>query len=85
MRWPLSPNFDKYISRTPDKGNARYTLPRPGLLTPGTKYYWHVKAKDCERRLGAVERARGASPPRDRRYPVDLAIRLRRGQRQWAR
>ncbi|MFC1596360.1 putative Ig domain-containing protein [Planctomycetota bacterium] len=46
MRWPMSPNFDKYISRTPDKGNVRYTLPRPGLLTHGTTYYWRVKAKD---------------------------------------
>ncbi|MBC8870449.1 MAG: putative Ig domain-containing protein [Planctomycetes bacterium] len=47
MRWPMSPNFDKYISKTPDKGNARYTLPRPGLLTRGKTYYWHVKAKDA--------------------------------------
>ena len=46
MRWPMSPNFDKYISRTPDKGHTRYTLPRPGLLTHGVSYYWHVKAKD---------------------------------------
>jgi hypothetical protein len=46
MRWPLSPNFDKYVSRTPDKGQARYTLPRPGLLTHGKPYYWHVRAKD---------------------------------------
>jgi hypothetical protein len=47
MRWPMSPNFDKYISKTPDKGNPRYTLPRPGLLTHGKTYYWHVKAKDA--------------------------------------
>ena len=46
IRWPLSPNFEKYISKTPDKGSNRYTLPRPGLLTPGKTYYWHVKAKD---------------------------------------
>ena len=46
MRWPMSPNFDKYISKTPDTGNARYTLPRPGLLTHDKTYYWHVKAKD---------------------------------------
>ena len=26
---------------------TRYTLPRPGLLTHGTTYYWHVKAKDA--------------------------------------
>jgi hypothetical protein len=47
MRWPLSPNFDKYIAKTPDKGRTSYTLPRPGLLTHGTSYYWHVKAKDA--------------------------------------
>jgi hypothetical protein len=35
MRWPLSPNFDKYISKTPDKGKTFYTLPRPGLLLHG--------------------------------------------------
>ena len=56
MRWPMSPNFDKYVSRTPDKGSTRYTLPRPGLLTHGKTYYWHVKAKDLQRRLGAMER-----------------------------
>ena len=46
VRWPLSPNFDKYVSRTPDKGKPCYTLPRSGLLTPGTTYYWRVQAKD---------------------------------------
>jgi hypothetical protein len=46
MRWPLSPNFDKYVSRTPDQGKTCYTLPRPGLLTHGQTYYWHVQAKD---------------------------------------
>jgi hypothetical protein len=46
MRWPMSPNFDKYVSKTTDKGNLCYTLPRPGLLTHGRTYYWHVKAKD---------------------------------------
>jgi len=30
IRWPMSPNFDKYISKTPDTGNVRYTLPHPG-------------------------------------------------------
>jgi len=46
MRWPMSPNFDKYISKTPDKGKTYYTLPRPGLLTHDKPYYWHVKAKE---------------------------------------
>ncbi len=46
MRWPLSTNFYRLISRTRDKGKAQYTLPYVGLLTPDRKYYWHVRAKD---------------------------------------
>ena len=46
LRWPLSTNFYRLISRTKDKGKAQYTLPCAGLLTPGTTYYWHVRAKD---------------------------------------
>jgi len=53
MRWPMSPNFDKYVSMTPDQGKTRYSLPRPGLLTHGTTYYWHVKAKDSNGVWGA--------------------------------
>lgn len=61
LRWPLSMNFYKLISRTPDgakeKGNtgntkasikAQYTLPEPGLLTPDQKYYWRVRAMDSQ-------------------------------------
>jgi hypothetical protein len=47
MMWPLSPNFAKLISLTADKGKAQYTLPFAGLLAPGTKYYWHVRAMDA--------------------------------------
>lgn len=46
MRWPLSPNFEKLISNTADKGAARYTLPYVGLLTGGQTYWWRVRAKD---------------------------------------
>jgi hypothetical protein len=46
MKWPLSMDFRKLISRTADRGKASYTLPRPGLLSPGRRYYWHVRAKD---------------------------------------
>jgi hypothetical protein len=48
MRWPLSTNFDKLISRTADKGKAQYTLPSTGLLTGGKTYYWRVRAKDAK-------------------------------------
>jgi hypothetical protein len=73
MRWPMSPNFDKYLSKTPDKGNARYTLPRPGLLTHGKTYYWHVKAKDSNGAWGPWSDtwsfiARGPA------YPIDVAM-----------
>ena len=78
MRWPLSPNFDKYVSRTPDKGKTRYTLPRPGLLTHGTTYYWHVKAKDSNGVWGPWSdtwsfTAQGPA------YPIDLAIKHNAG------
>ena len=46
MRWPLSTNFRKLISRTADKGKAQYALPYAGLLTPDRQYYWRVRAKD---------------------------------------
>jgi len=73
MRWPMSPNFDKYISRTPDKGQTRYTLARPGLLTHDVTYYWHVKAKDSNGVWGPWSdtwsfTAQGPA------YPIELAI-----------
>ncbi|MFC1634193.1 putative Ig domain-containing protein [Planctomycetota bacterium] len=73
MRWPMSPNFDKYISKTSDKGNTRYTLPRPGLLTHGKTYYWHVKAKDSNGVWGPWSEtwsliAQGPA------YPIDVAM-----------
>jgi hypothetical protein len=57
MRWPLSMDFYKLISRTADvtrqKGEdggkdvtivkAQYTLPQPGLLTPDRQYFWRVR------------------------------------------
>ncbi|NLW49482.1 MAG: hypothetical protein GXY85_01385 [Candidatus Brocadiaceae bacterium] len=46
VRWPLSTNFYRLISRTRDRGRAQFTLPAPGLLTPGETYYWRVRAKD---------------------------------------
>ena len=48
IRWPLSTNFYRLISRTGDKGKSQYTLRCAGLLTPGATYYWRVRAKDAE-------------------------------------
>jgi hypothetical protein len=46
MRRPLSPSFEKLISRTPFKGKPEYTLPYTGLLNPDSEYYWRVRAQD---------------------------------------
>lgn len=46
MRWPLSPNFDRLISRTRSAGKAEWSIPYVGLLNPETTYYWRVRGKD---------------------------------------
>lgn len=55
MRFPLSMCFYKLISKTADGAknksaargvNPQYTLPQPGLLSPDTTYFWHVRAMD---------------------------------------
>jgi hypothetical protein len=46
MKWPLSTNFYKLISNTPDRGKEQYTLPQGGLLAPDQKYYWRVRAQN---------------------------------------
>lgn len=56
MRWPMSPNFDKLISKTESRGkvehaaslfNTEWLVPYPGLLNPDTEYYWRVRAKNA--------------------------------------
>jgi hypothetical protein len=46
MKWPLSTNFYKLISNTPDRGKNQYTLPHCGLLASDQRYYWRVRAQD---------------------------------------
>jgi hypothetical protein len=80
MRWPLSTNFYKLISNTPDRGKAQYTLPHGGLLAPDRKYYWRVRAKDEKGVWGPWSSTwsftpRGPSPPTD----VTLAFDAERG------
>src|SRR5207249_3656561 len=70
MKWPLSTNFYRLISRTADRGKAQYTLPYVGLLTPDRSYYWHVRAKDEKGVWGSWSKAwkftpRGPTPPTD--------------------
>ena len=86
MRWPLSPNFRKLISRTPDAGKPQYTLPHVGLLTPDHTYYWRVRAKDDQGVWGAWSQTwsftvRGPVPPLDviLDYDVERGI----GMLQW--
>jgi acetyl esterase/lipase len=53
MAWPLSSNFSKLVSNTADRGQARYTMPYTGLLSPGQTYYWHVRSKNGKGVWGA--------------------------------
>jgi len=47
MRWPLSPSFERLISRTSSRGKAEWTVPYVGLLNPATAYCWRVRARDA--------------------------------------
>jgi hypothetical protein len=53
LRWPLSMNFYRLISKTADRGKAQYTVPYTGLLNPDQTYYWRVRAKDDKGVWGA--------------------------------
>ncbi len=73
MKFPLSMDFYKLISRTADKGKARYALPGPGLLNPDTKYYWHVRAKDAQGVWGPWSRT-WSFTPRGPACPLGVAL-----------
>jgi hypothetical protein len=73
MLWPLSPNFDKLISRTADKGKAQYTLPGLGLLTPNKQYYWRVRAKNETGVWGPWSRT-WSFTPRGPSYPLAVTL-----------
>ena len=73
MRWPLSTNFEKLISRTADKGKAQYTLPSTGLLTGGKTYYWRVQAKDQKGVWGPWSKTFTFTPQAPN-YPVEVAL-----------
>jgi hypothetical protein len=86
MRWPLSSNFWKLISRTPDKGKPQYTLPYVGLLTPDRTYYWRVRARDDKGLWGPWSQTwsftpHGPTPPVDVRLDFDPQLRL--GTLRW--
>lgn len=48
LRWVLSPNFDKLLSRTASRGKSEWEVPYGGLLNPDTTYYWRVRALDSQ-------------------------------------
>jgi len=73
MRWPLSTNFDKLISRTADKGKAQYSLTGAGLLTGGKTYYWRVRAKDAKGVWGPWSKTFSFTPQAPN-YPLEVAL-----------
>ena len=86
MRLPLSMSFYKLISRTADAVQSKdkdgrekvtvkpqYTVPQPGLLTPGRKYYWHVRAMDDHGAWGPWS-ATWSFAPRGPACPVDVTL-----------
>jgi hypothetical protein len=78
MKWPLSMSFARLISRTADAGQARYTLPGPGLLNPDTPYFWRVRAQDDKGVWGPWSPTwsftpRGPTPPQEITLEFDPA------------
>jgi len=73
MKWPLSTNFYRLISNTPDRGKEQYTLPHGGLLAPDQKYYWRVRAKDDKGVWGPWS-STWSFTPRAPSSPVDVTL-----------
>jgi hypothetical protein len=73
MKWPLSTNFYKLISNTPDRGKEQYTLPQRGLLAPEQKYYWRVRAKNDKGVWGPWS-STWSFTPRGPSSPIDVTL-----------
>jgi hypothetical protein len=78
LRWCLSPNFNRLISLTPDKGSAHYTIPYEGLLNPDQTYYWRVRARDDKGVWGPWSGI-WSFTPRGPGVPVDVRMERRGG------
>ncbi len=87
MKLPLSMDFYKLISRTPDASVTRgkdgniasavvkcqYTLPLPGLLTPDETYYWHVRAMNDQGVWGPWSKT-WSFTARGVAYPIEVTM-----------
>ncbi len=73
LKWPLSTNFYKLISNTPDRGKAQYTLPHGGLLAVDQKYYWRVRAQDDKGVWGPWSKT-WSFTPRGPASPIDVTL-----------
>jgi hypothetical protein len=47
MAFPLSPNFDIYVSALEENVQPEFRIPWPGLLNDGERYFWRVRALDA--------------------------------------
>ncbi len=84
MQWPLSPTFYRLISKTADRGKAQFALPHEGLLAPGQRYYWRVRAKDDKGVWGPWS-AVWSFTPAGPGTPIDVALAVNgvRGMLHW--
>jgi len=73
MKWPLSTNFYKLISNTPDRGKEQYTLPQGGLLASDQKYYWRVRAKN-EKGVWGPWSSAWSFTPRGPSSPIEVTL-----------
>lgn len=47
MSFPVSSNFDRYVSATDPTAQARFAPEVTNFMQPGKKYYWRVRALDA--------------------------------------
>ena len=82
MRWPLSPTFDRIISRTPQRGTAGWTIPWRGLLNPAQRYYWRVRAQNKDGLWGSWSKTFSFTP-QGPGAPLDMRCDAASGSIRW--